>query len=119
MPVHEEARELIRVYLKAFPASGDAPLFRSTGTADKPVGRLEYSVFWRALKKALTRASIQDKHLVSTHSMRKTFASEMNEAVEGNIYKLQKLMGHKDISSTARYVAVNEKELFELVKNRK
>lgn len=110
VPIHEEAKQVLRAYLESFPAALEAPLFRSNRG-----GRTDRFTFDAALKSAALKA-LGSNERVATHTMRKTFAARMNAAVDGNIYKLQKLMGHASISSTAKYIEVNEEEIMNLFK---
>lgn len=114
MPLHPSTRDRIRKLLESRPKGpGTQALFvgrRYNGL----LTRLTPGNFHKSLKLACAKAGIDSKQ-VATHSMRKTFASKMWDAVEKDIYKLQELMGHKDISSTGRYIGINEKEVYDLV----
>lgn len=64
----------------------------------------------RAQKRAVRRAfhiSLQlaiGDHRYSTHSLRHTFALRCLRAMENDILKVQLIMGHRSINSTARYL---------------
>lgn len=110
VPMHPEAAALIKEYLLEYPVRKlEFPLFRTN-----PVRRMHPRTFHNALKIACTRASIPVER-VSSHSMRKTFAESI-KAAGANIYELQHAMGHKNISSTARYVSVDENRVWNLIK---
>ena len=47
---------------------------------------------------------------LGTHCMRKTFASKMWDAHDGNIWKVQNAMGHASPASTVAYLSFNEDE---------
>lgn len=47
---------------------------------------------------------------LGTHCMRKTFASRMWDAHDGNIWKVQNAMGHASPASTVAYLSFNEDE---------
>ncbi len=53
----------------------------------------------RAFRKALDEAGISD---FSFHCLRKTFGTRLAQAGV-DIYTISRLMGHKDVSTTARY----------------
>ena len=114
VPMHPEAAALILEYLTECPVRKlEYPLFRTN-----PVRRMQPRTFNNALKKALRARSI-DASRVSSHSLRKSFADRMNKALDGNIYELQHAMGHKNISSTARYIEVDSSKVWDVIKNLK
>ena len=56
------------------------------------------------------------KHRVVIHTLRHTFASHL--AINGEpIYNIQKLLNHKDLSSTLRYAKLNSREKRKSVRN--
>ena len=56
------------------------------------------------LKTAFTAAGLNGK--LATHSLRKSFAQRVYEQ-SGDIYLVQELLGHKNVSTTQRYLGVN------------
>ena len=56
------------------------------------------------LKTAFTAAGLNGK--LATHSLRKSFAQRVYEQ-SGDIFLVQELLGHKNISTTQRYLGVN------------
>ena len=56
------------------------------------------------LKTAFTGAGLNGK--LATHSLRKSFAQRVYDQ-GGDIYLVQELLGHKNISTTQRYLGVN------------
>ena len=63
----------------------------------------------RILKQLCDAAGI-DPYKISTHSMRKTFAKNANEAFEGDLLMVQKALAHKSPASTVAYLeTMNEK----------
>ena len=56
------------------------------------------------LKTAFTAAGLNGK--LATHSLRKSFAQRVYDQ-SGDIYLVQELLGHKNISTTQRYLGVN------------
>ena len=56
------------------------------------------------LKKAFTAAGLNGK--LATHSLRKSFAQRVYEE-SGDIYLVQELLGHRNVSTTQKYIGVN------------
>ena len=56
------------------------------------------------LKKAFTTAGLNGK--LATHSLRKSFAQRVYEE-SGDIYLVQELLGHRNVSTTQKYIGVN------------
>ena len=56
------------------------------------------------LKKAFEKAGLNGK--LATHSLRKSFAQRVYEH-SGDIYLVQELLGHKNVSTTQKYIGVN------------
>lgn len=114
VPMHPEAAELIRKYLEEHPVRLlEFPLFRTN-----PVRRMDMSTFHKALKKACTRAGIGASG-VSSHSMRKVFAANMFEALDQNIFKVQKAMGHASPQSTCSYLTADSLEIEDAIRKAK
>ena len=56
------------------------------------------------LKQAFTEAGLNGK--LATHSLRKSFAQRVYEQ-SGDIYLVQELLGHKNVSTTQKYIGIN------------
>ena len=56
------------------------------------------------LKKAFIAAGLNGK--LATHSLRKSFAQRVYNK-SGDIYLVQELLGHRNISTTQKYLGVN------------
>ena len=56
------------------------------------------------LKKAFLEAGLNGK--LATHSLRKSFAQRVYEE-SGDIYLVQELLGHRNVSTTQKYIGVN------------
>jgi excisionase family DNA binding protein len=48
---------------------------------------------------------------VATHSMRKTFADRVYEALGRDIFRTQKALGHRNINSTVQYLSFKEQDI--------
>ena len=85
-------------------------LLDTSETAETPLffgmyrgkSRLTRKQAWKILQDAFAEAQIQGN--LGTHTMRKTFARVMYAALSFRIEKLQRLLGHKWISSTVAYI---------------
>ena len=64
------------------------------------------------LKTAFTAAGLNGK--LATHSLRKSFAQRVYEQ-SGDIFLVQELLGHKNVSTTQRYLGVNYASAREVV----
>lgn len=106
---------MVRPYLKALledlndkgTAGGNRWLFQSR----KGCATLSRIQAHRILAEAFERAEIFGQHgELGTHCMRKTFASKMWEAHDGNIWKVQNALGHASPASTVAYLSFEESE---------
>lgn len=87
-------------------------LFKSQKSENKPIST-------RQGLNVLNRV-YQDNELtgkLATHSMRKTFAKNIHEALGEDITKTQISLGHRDISSTQHYLSFNHVEINDAIKN--
>jgi len=80
-------------------------LFRSTQSRG-PISRIQAH---RILKDAFNTLQLKGK--CSTHSMRKSYCYRVHKALGSKIEKTQVAMGHKNISSTVSYLAVDREEV--------
>ena len=71
-------------------AGGNRPLHRQTAHT--------------ALKRAFVAAGLNRK--LATHSLRKSFAQRLYDATD-DIYAVQEILGHKNVTTTQRYLGVN------------
>lgn len=114
--LHREAREVLQRHIDAMVAAGHAepstPLFLSRQGKNLPLTRFAAD---KMIRKALSACGVTGKR--GTHTMRKTFARRMRRAVGNDLQALQKLMGHKQITSTMAYSDVDEDKLREALLN--
>lgn len=87
----------------------DAPLFRSRKGTARAISRVQA---YRVLRDAFEYCEL-DLASPGTHTMRKTFADTMYEALGHDLFKLQRAMGHASPSSTVAYLSFNEGEIDE------
>ena len=91
--------------------TADDYVFRSRKGINRPISRIQYH---RILKDAVQPNELTGK--IATHSMRKTFADRVYLALDRDIFRLQKAMGHKNINSTAQYLSFNEADIENAIK---
>ena len=112
--LHPEAKEAIEVWLGELDARGrldpDQFLFPSRKGRNRPVSRVHA---WRVLRGAYTENKLPGK--LGTHSMRKTFAARIYDALGGDLVKTQRALGHRNINSTAQYLSFKEEEIDEAI----
>lgn len=105
--LHPEAKEALGSWLDEMgESSTDTPLFRSRKGDDRPVSRVHA---WRVLNKAFDAGGVTGK--TGTHSMRKTFASKVYDALGHDLVKLQRALGHRNVNSTASYLSFRQEEI--------
>lgn len=112
--LHEEVRSILKEYLTKEPGSV-GPLFRARVIRGIK-GRLDQSVFHKAIKKASKEGGLENISAISSHSMRKSFAERMYKALGNDMLDLQKAMGHKSLSNTAAYVSENWEKILKAIK---
>lgn len=81
-------------------------LFHSQKGWNRPLGRRHA---WRILKHVYRLNELSGK--LATHSMRKTFAGRVYDALGRDLVKTQRALGHKDINSTAKYLSFRQEEI--------
>lgn len=79
-------------------------LFTGRKNTGEPISRVQ---FHRILKEACRGL----EGPVATHSMRKTFANQVYQALGENIFKTQQAMGHKNINSTSAYLSFRQEDI--------
>jgi site-specific recombinase XerD len=112
IPLNEQAKEVITELIKWKDSQGEdqshnAPLFLS-----RKGKRLSRYQVHRILKESFQLSECSGK--VSTHSMRKTFATGLLTS-GNNLRAIQVLLGHASLSTTEKYLQINPEELAEAV----
>ena len=90
----------------AGPTSRNTYLFRSRKGRNRPISRIHA---WRAIREAYESNELRGP--LGTHSMRKTFANRVYDALEHDLVKTQRALGHKNINSTVQYLSFREEEI--------
>ncbi len=116
LPVHLDLRSSIALYLSNFPGGGvpspEAYLFPSReGGPNSPLGARQA---WYIIKKTAVAAGL-DATRISTHSLRKTYASELYEHSGHDLRACQICLGHSDIGSTIKYIEPDRDRLNALI----
>lgn len=115
MPLTPEAREALQEWVTwsgAYKQPEGYWLFPPSvgGSTDQPLFKWGESLDHRSFRKVLDRLKkacfISGK--VSTHSMRKTFAKVVHEALENDLMATQRALRHTNIGSTICYLQTNE-----------
>jgi integrase len=108
--LHPKAKKALAAWInqlsKGTILTADDFVFRSRKGGNQPISRVQY---YRILKEAIQPNELTGK--LGTHSMRKTFAEAMRRSFGGDIFRIQKAMGHKNINSTVQYLSFNEADI--------
>ena len=113
VPLSETARTAVTDHLATLPAlpTGDTFVFRSRKGLNRPITRWQA----HAIMKTLARSAGLDATRVGCHSTRKTYARGLYDASGHDLIKTQRLLGHANPMTTARYLDTCEAELDTLV----
>jgi integrase len=112
VPLHPEARAALSVWLERLQRqqggelSPDTYVFKSRTGDNRPISRIQA---WRILHAAYTTHQLPGK--VACHSLRKTFAMRVHAYYHGDLLKTQRALGHVNINSTIKYLALDEAEV--------
>lgn len=105
-PLHEKAKEAIGAWVKELLTSGgwypDMMLFRSRVGSNKAISRV---MAWKILTEAYQTNGLGMG--IGCHGLRKSYARKVFKQLDYNLVDTQLAMGHKDISSTIKYLASN------------
>lgn len=113
VPLSETARTAVTDHLATLAAlpTGDTFVFRSRKGLNRPITRWQaYSII-----KTLALSAGLDATRVGCHSTRKTYARGLYDASGHDLIKTQRLLGHANPMTTARYLDTCEAELDTLV----
>ena len=108
--LHPRAKEAMAAWLRVLEGAGRLDegdfLFQSRKGQNRPVSRVHA---WRVLRRAYAENELPGK--LGTHSMRKTFAARIYDALGGDLVKTQRALGHQCVNSTAQYLSFKEEEI--------
>lgn len=103
IPLHPQAQAMIKDYVRSL-EPGTQELFPS-----RAGGALTRFTAHKIFKDAFKAAGI--KGPVATHSMRKTFARKVYNALGKDLVATSQALGHAHISTTIDYIDVNQKDI--------
>ncbi len=108
--LHPEAKEALAEWFQELAAeeklTAETFVFLSRKGDNRPVTRVHA---WRVLHQAFTDTDLGGK--LGTHSMRKTFANKVYDALGHDLIKTQRALGHRNINSTACYLSFREEDI--------
>ena len=90
---------------------GNEVLFPSRKGTNEPI---RPGQAWNIIKAAAKQAGAAER--VATHSLRKTFARSVYDSTGHDIIVTQRALGHRSITTTARYLDASEPEVFNAVR---
>jgi integrase len=106
IPLHPDLRQALTLWLAKLLESGylwpGVPLWLSRKHIAKLYG-LSRETVWRLVRSAAIRAGI-DPDRVGCHSYRKLFCVRVYQETKQDLIKTQRIMGHKEVSSTQTYL---------------
>lgn len=105
--LHPKAVSALSSYLNQTSLDPSDPLFLSA----KGGGAISRIQAWRIYKAAFQRLKLGGK--LGTHSTRKTFADKMYKALDKDLIRTQRALGHANVNSTVSYLSFNETEIDE------
>ncbi len=116
LPLSEQAIEILKEREQRIKEEGLSPYVfakaKETDAKKKPVhGRVSFG-----LKKWAKAAGLNEKRM-KFHTARQSFATNMLEATNGDLYTGSKLLGHKSIQTTEIYAQVRDARKQEAVRS--
>jgi len=108
--LHPEAKDALAEWFLDLESEGklsaETFVFLSKKGGNRPVSRVHA---WRVLHQAFVDTDLGGK--LGTHSMRKTFANKVYDALGHDLIKTQRALGHRNINSTACYLSFREEDI--------
>lgn len=106
VPIHPQAQDYLDAWARMSYRDPKGKVF--------PISRV---TAWRHLKKLLPKAGItEDKGRVATHTLRKSFARKMYDALEHDLFRLQKAMAHSSVAITVKYLRLDDEEIDDAIR---
>ena len=110
----ESIREAIKAHLATLKnPDPSTALFTTAKARGRPMGR---SMTFKMLRDACLACGINSTR-ISTHSLRKTFVTKIYRASGNDLIATQRIVGHTNPATTARYLETDADELDDLVRN--
>jgi len=112
--LHPEARAALTAWLEELgryaELTGETFVFQSRKGDNRPITRVQA---YRILREACDSCELTGK--LGTHSMRKTFANKVYDALDNDLVKTQRALGHRNVNSTVQYLSFREEEIDEAI----
>lgn len=112
--LHPEAREALAVWLDELaqqcPLDPDTCVFQSRKGENRPITRVQA---YRLLHDACDASAMTGK--LGTHSMRKTFATNIYDRLDHDLVRTQRALGHRNVNSTVQYLSFREEDIDEAI----
>jgi integrase/recombinase XerD len=106
IPLHPDLRQALTLWLAKLQQSDylrpGVPLWLSRKHIAKLFG-LARETIWRVVRTAAIRAGV-DPHRIGCHSYHKMFCVRVYQETGQDLIKTQRIMGHKEVSSTQTYL---------------
>lgn len=109
IPLSEATLRALNTYVNTLPKT-QVYLFES-----REGNKLSRIQAWRIIH--FRAQGLNFKGKIATHSMRKSFAKKIYEALDKDLVKTQRAMGHASINSTIAYLQVNMEEIDEAIRS--
>lgn len=105
VPINDQMQEILAQWLESSLFSPESYVFPSR----KGNGAITRIQAHRVLVDAFDACSLEGK--TATHSMRKTFAKKVHEALGNDVTKTMKALGHEWVTSTQKYLDWDREEI--------
>lgn len=112
VPLHNDAIIMLQKLISDSNLTDDDYIFQSREGVNKPITACQA---WRIITNASQAAKIDGK--VATHSLRKSFAQKIYIMTGKDLVATQKALGHNNIDSTSKYIAVNQDEIDNIIRS--
>jgi len=112
--LHPDARAALAAWLEELgtqcPLNPNTYVFQSRKGDNRPITRVQaYRLFRDACDACAMTGTL------GTHSMRKTFATNIYDRLDHDLVKTQRALGHRNINSTVQYLSFREEEIDEAI----
>lgn len=102
LPLHQDAKDAIAKHIQA---NNPREYLFDNGRGDA----LKRCHAWRIIKGAADAVGLEGK--IATHSLRKSYAKRVHEALGKDITKTQIAMGHANLNNTVKYLSFDQDEI--------
>lgn len=110
MPLHPLAKQAIEQYLTERGAWEPSEALFLSERGSHAISRVQA---WRVLHGTARRLDLQGT--IGTHSLRKTFAQKIYNALDKDIVKTSKALGHKSLNNTVSYLSFLEEDIHKAI----